>query len=76
MAKPYSILAAALVASGHSLSTFTVAAPIHCRTLWPAGESEGWFADSGGVGAFSFESPSATDPLAEHAPANAAPLSE
>jgi hypothetical protein len=76
MAKPYSILAAALVANGHSLSTVTVAAPIDCRTLWPAGESEGWFADSQRVGAFNFESPFAMDPLAAHAPANAAPPSE
>ena len=76
MAKPYSILAAALVASGHSLSTFTVAGPIDYHTLWPTGESEDRFIDPERVGAFSFESPSATDPLAEHAPANAAPLSE
>jgi hypothetical protein len=76
MAKPYSILAAALVASGHSLSTFTVAGPIHYQTLWPTGEREDRFADSERVRAFSLESPFAMDPLAERAPANAAPLSE
>ena len=47
MAKPYSILAAALVASNHSLSTVTVVAPIDCRTLWPTDQSEDWFADFG-----------------------------
>jgi hypothetical protein len=71
MAKPYSILAAALVASGHSLSTFTVAGPIDYHALWPTGESEDRLADSERAGAFSFESPFATDPLAERAPANA-----
>jgi hypothetical protein len=76
MAKPYSILAAALVASGHSLSTVTVVAPIDCRTLRPVDPSEDWFADKGRIGAFAFEPRFAMDPLEERAPANAAALSK
>ena len=76
MAKPYSILAAALVASGHSLSTVTVAGPIDYQTLWPTGESEGRFADWERAAAFNSESPFAMDPFAKPALANAAPLSE
>ena len=76
MAKPYSILAAALVASGHSLSTVTVAGPIDCRTLWPTDPSEDWFAEKERMGSFTFESPFTKDPLAEHAHASGAALSE
>ena len=72
MAKPYSILAAALVASGHSLSTVTVVAPIDCRTLWPTDQSEDWFADFGENGRPHLRIALAMDPLAERAPANAA----
>ena len=74
MPKPYSILAAALVASGRSLSTVTIAPPIDRRAIWRAGESEEWFADSGRMGSFTFEAPFAMDPSAERAPANAATL--
>ena len=76
MAKPYSILAAALVASGHSLSTVGVAAPIDCPTLRRTRDSRDWIDDLGGPGAFNFESPFAMDPLAERGLANAATLSE
>jgi hypothetical protein len=74
MAKPYSILAAALVASGHSMSTFTVAGPIDYHALWPTGEREDRFADSESAG--NSELPFAMDPVAKPAPANAAPLSD
>jgi hypothetical protein len=74
MPKPYSILAAALVASGRSQSTVTIAAAIDRRALWPTGESEEWFADSDGIGSFEFEAPLAMDLPAERAPANAATL--
>jgi hypothetical protein len=51
MPKPYSILAAALVASGRSLSTVTISASIDRRALSPT-ESEEWFADSDRMGSF------------------------
>jgi hypothetical protein len=75
MPKPYSIIAAALVASGRSLSTVTIAASFDCRALWPTGESEEWFADCDGMGSFKFEAPLVTDPSAERTHANAAALS-
>jgi hypothetical protein len=74
MPKPYSILAAALVASGRSLSTVTIAAPIDRRALWLTGESEEWFADSNRMGSFKFEAPFAMDPSAERALENVAKL--
>ena len=74
MSKPYSILAAALVASGRSLSTVTIAAAIDRRALWPTSESEECFADSDRMGSFKCEAPFAMDLSAERAPANAATL--
>jgi hypothetical protein len=74
MPKPYSILAAALVASGRSLSTVTIAPPIDRRAISRTGESEEWFVDSDRMGSFKFEAPFAMDPPAECAPANAATL--
>ena len=74
MSKPYSVLAAAMVASGHSLSTTTIAAPIDRRAPWPTGESEEWLADSNRIGSFKFEAPFAMDPSAEGPLENAAKL--
>jgi hypothetical protein len=74
--KPYSILAAALVARGHSLSTVAVAARVECQARWRADERGDWFADSARLSACNFESPFAMDPLAERALANVAALSE
>ena len=74
MPKSYSILAAALVASGRSLSTVTIAAPIDRRALLPTGESEEWFADSDRMGSFKFEAPVAMDPSADRVLENVAKL--
>ena len=46
MPKPYSILAAALVASGRSLSTVTLAAPAGFHPVWTGGETENWLLDA------------------------------
>jgi hypothetical protein len=73
--KPYSILAAALVASGRSLSTVTIAASTDRRALWLTGESAEWFADSDRMDSVKFEAPFAMDPSAVRAPANAAAFS-
>ena len=73
MPKPYSILAAALVASGRSLSTVTISASIDRRALSPT-ESEEWFADSDRIGFFKFEVPVAMDPSAERTLENVAKL--
>ena len=75
MPKPYSILAAALVASGRSLSTVTIATAIDGRALRPTNESQEWFADSDRMDSLKVEAPFAMDPSAERAPANAAALS-
>jgi hypothetical protein len=72
--KPYSILAAALVASGRSLSTTTIAAPIDRQTLWSTVESKEWFVESGRMDSFTFEAPFAMEPSAERALENAAKL--
>ena len=72
MPKPYSILAAALVASGRSLSTASVAAPIDRRAIRPGVESERRFTDSESLGSFNPESPFAMDPFAQRAPASVA----
>ena len=74
MPKPYSILAAALIASGRSLSTVTIAAAIDRWALWPTRESEEWFADSDRMDSFTCEAPFAMDLSAERAPANAVTL--
>jgi hypothetical protein len=74
MPKPYSILAAALVASGRSLSTVTIATAIDGRALRPTNESQEWFADFDRIGSLTFEAPLAMDLSAERAPANAATL--
>jgi hypothetical protein len=74
MPKPYSILAAALVASGRSLSTVTIATAIDRRAIWRTSESEEWFAHFDRMGSFTFEAPFAMDPSAEREPANAAML--
>ena len=74
MPKPYSILAAALVASGRSLSTVTIETAIDRRALWPTSESEEWFADFDRMGSFTFGAQFAMDPSAEREPANAAML--
>jgi hypothetical protein len=74
MPKLYSILAAALVASGRSLSTVTIAAPTDRRALWATGESEEWFADSNRMDSFKFEAPFAMDPSAERVLENFAKL--
>ena len=71
MPKPYSILAAALAASGRSLSTATVVAPIDRRAIRPGVESEGRFADPESLGSFNLESPFTMDPFAQRAPASA-----
>jgi len=73
MPKPYSILAAALVASGRSLSTVTISASIDRRALSPT-ESEEWFADSDRMGSFKFEAPFAMDPSADRVLGNVAKL--
>jgi hypothetical protein len=65
--KPYSILAAALVASGRSLSTVTIAASINRPGLDPTGESEAWFPDFDRISSLKLEAPFATDPSAERA---------
>jgi hypothetical protein len=72
--KPYSILAAAFVASGRSLSTVTLAAPVNRRSSWQDEESEDLFDDPGRADAYDFESPFAVDRLAERIPANDAAL--
>ena len=74
MPKPYSILAAALVASGRSLSTVSIGEPIDCSELRPTGESEEWLADTDIMGSIKFEAPFAMDPSTECVPANAAKL--
>jgi hypothetical protein len=73
MPKPYPILAAALVASGRSLSTVNVATPIDPPALWSNGETEECFPDSETTGSFKFEEPGALDPP-RCTPANAAAL--
>jgi hypothetical protein len=75
MPKPYSILAAALVASGRSLSTATVAGPIDRHDARPSDESEDRFTDPRRSSSFSFESPFATNPFVLGVPVNAAPSS-
>jgi hypothetical protein len=74
MPKPYSILAAALVASGRSLSTVTIATAIDRRALCPTSDSEEWFADFDRMGSFTFEAPFAMNPSAEREPADATTL--
>ena len=74
MPKPYSILAAALVASGRSMSTVTIMVSIDRPGLCPTGESEAWFPDSDTMGPLMLEAPFATDPSAERALENAAML--
>ena len=74
MSKPYSVLAAAMVASGRSLSTLSIAAPIDRQALLPTGKSEEWFADSDRIGFFKFEVPVAMDPSAERTLENVAKL--
>jgi hypothetical protein len=74
MPKPYSVLAAAMVASGRSLSTIAIAAPIDRRAPWPTGESEEWFAVSHRMSSFKFETPFAMDPSVERTLENAAKL--
>jgi hypothetical protein len=65
MPKPYSILAAALVASGRSLSTVTIAASINRPALGPTGESKPWLLDFDRISSLKLEAPFATDPSAE-----------
>ena len=65
MPKPYAILAAALVANGHSLSTVTLTAPRERRALSPIYGNEDRFVDSDSVGIFDFESRFAMEPLCE-----------
>jgi hypothetical protein len=60
--KPFPILAAALVASGRSLSTVTVATPVDPPAFWSNGETEECSADSDTTGSFTFEAPFAIDP--------------
>jgi hypothetical protein len=74
MPKPYSILAAALVASGRSLSTVTIATAIDHPALLPTRESDEWFSDFDRVGTFKFEAPFAMDPSTERALEKAAML--
>jgi hypothetical protein len=74
MPKPYSIHAAALVASGRSLSTVTIATAIDRRALWPTSESEMWFPASDRMGSLKFEAPFVMDPSAELALEKAAML--
>lgn len=75
MPKPYSILAAALVASGHSLSTVTLAAPVKFHPVWPGGETEDWFLDTNREGSLDLESPFTMDSFVQRAPAKVAALS-
>ena len=74
MPKPYSILAAALVASGRSHSTATLAAPVELHPIWRAREPEDWVFNSSRHGFADSESPFAIDPFAEFAIANAVAL--
>jgi hypothetical protein len=67
MSKPYSILAAALVASGRSLSTIAIAASIDRPRRHPTEELEEWLPDSDGTGSLKLETLFATDPSAERA---------
>ena len=69
MPKPYSILAAALVASGHSLSTATLAAPVKFHPVWSSGETEDWLLDTNREGgAPDLESLFAIDSFVRRAP--------
>jgi hypothetical protein len=74
MPKPYPILAAALAASGHSLSTVTVAAPVEPRGVWPIRESD-WVPGLGGMPVLNLESIFGMEPFQKRAPAKAAALS-
>jgi hypothetical protein len=67
MPKSYAILAAALVANGHSLSTVMLTAPHERRTLSPIYGNEDRFVDSDSVGIFNFESRFGMVPLAKRA---------
>jgi hypothetical protein len=74
MSKPYSILAAALVASGRSLSTVAIAASLDRPGLCPTEEIEEWLPDSDGMGPLKLEAPFAMDARAERVLANVAML--
>jgi len=74
MSKPYSILAAALVASGRSSSTATVIPPAQFQRDSPGGESDPWFLYSNRRGSLDSESPLAMDQFGESAPENVAAL--
>jgi len=67
MPKPYAILAAALVASGHSLSTVTLTAPRERRRPSPIYANKDRFTDSDIVGISDFESRFAMEPLSKRA---------
>ena len=75
MPKPYSILAAALVASGRSFSTVTLAAPVDFHPVWPGGETEGRLLDTNREGSLNLELPFTMDSFAQRAPARVAALS-
>jgi len=75
MPKPYSILAAAFVSRGRSLASPTAAAKVDRRDALPREESREQSANHGELSLFDFDSPFATDPLADCAPTNAAALS-
>ena len=75
MPKPYSILAAALAASGRSLSTVTLAAPVEFHPVWAGRQTEDWLLDSNREGSLELESPFTMDPFVRRAPANVATLS-
>lgn len=74
MPKPYSILAAALAATGRSLSTVTIATSIDRPGLCPTDEIEEWFPDSDRISPLKLEAPFAMNPRAERALTNAAML--
>ena len=75
MPKPYSILAAALAASGRSLSTVTLAAPVEFHPVWAGRQTEDWLLDSNREGSLELESPFTMDPFVRRAPADVATLS-
>ena len=74
MPKPYPILAAALAARGHSLSTVIVAAPNARRAVSPFRERDDWLAGSEHMADVNLESPFATNAFVDRARRIAAAL--
>ena len=75
MPKPYSILAAALVAGGHSLATATLAAPVEFHPVWPDGKTENWLLNANREGSRELGAHFTMDPFVQRARANGAAVS-